>query len=205
MTVLPKRLTLERLGVGDSEVNRFGVNGDMKHTKKSEKMSKSQNLAKSRKKSSKSGNSTNFNAIETGPKFLTSDARTAFNYLQLAFIEASIFWHFDPKYHIWIETNAMGYAIDGMLSQLTSRTSPHGVVIKTDLGQWHPVVFFLRKMILAETWYETHNSQLLAIVKAFKIWHHYLESWKYELFVLINHNNFRCFMDTKSLSSRQVH
>ena len=57
---------------------------------KSEKTSKSRNLAKSRKKSSKSGNSTNFNTTEDGPKFLTPDARTAFNHLRLTFIEVPI-------------------------------------------------------------------------------------------------------------------
>ena len=57
---------------------------------KSKKTSKSQNLAKLGKKLSKSGNSTNFNATEDEPKFLIPDAKTAFNCLQLAFIEAPI-------------------------------------------------------------------------------------------------------------------
>ena len=92
-------------------------------------------MAKSRKKSSKSGNSSNFDAIEDGPKFLTLDARTAFNCLWLAFTEAPILRHFDPECHIRIETDALGYAIGGVLSQLTSGTSPDGVVIKTHLGQ----------------------------------------------------------------------
>ena len=81
---------------GDGEVDRYGVgeNG-VKHVKKSgksksEKMSKSQNLAKSGKKLSKSGNSTNFDATEDGPKFLPPDAKTAFNRLWLAFTEAPI-------------------------------------------------------------------------------------------------------------------
>ncbi len=59
-------------------------------------------------------------------------------------------------------------------------------------------------MILAETWYKTHNQELLAIVEAFKTWHHYLEDCKYEVFVFTDHNNLRQFMDTKSLSACQV-
>ena len=47
---------------------------------KSEKISKSQNLAKSGKSLSKSGNLTNFDATKDRPKFLTPDARTAFNH-----------------------------------------------------------------------------------------------------------------------------
>ena len=59
-------------------------------------------------------------------------------------------------------------------------------------------------MIPAKTRYETHDGELLAIVEAFKTWHHYLEGCKHEVLVLTDHNNLRCFMDTKSLSSRQV-
>ena len=59
-------------------------------------------------------------------------------------------------------------------------------------------------MISAETRYETHNAELLAIVEAFKTWRHYLEDCKHEVLVLTNHNNLPRFMDTKSLSSRQV-
>ena len=59
-------------------------------------------------------------------------------------------------------------------------------------------------MIPAETQYETHDGELLAIVEAFKTWRHYLEGCKHEVLVLTDHNNLRRFMDTKSLSSRQV-
>ena len=59
-------------------------------------------------------------------------------------------------------------------------------------------------MIPAETRYKTHNGELLAIVEAFKTWRHYLEGCKHEVLVLIDHNNLRCFIDAKSLNSRQV-
>ena len=201
------------IGNGDGEVLGFGVGGGGEElAKKSgiskcgklKKLFKSRNSTKSGKNLSKSGNSPNFGAIEVGPSFLTPDAREAFNRLRLAFIEAPILWHFDPECHIWIETDALGYAIGGMLSQLASGTSPDGVVTKADLSQWHPVAFFSRKMIPAETRYETHNGELLAIVEAFKTWRHYLEGCKHEVLVLTDHNNLRRFMDTKSLSSRQV-
>ncbi len=59
-------------------------------------------------------------------------------------------------------------------------------------------------MIPAETRYKTHDGELLAIVEAFKTWRHYLEGCKHEVLVLTDHNNLQRFMDTKSLSSRQV-
>ena len=58
-------------------------------------------------------------------------------------------------------------------------------------------------MIPAETWYETHDDELLAIVEAFKTWRHYLEGYKHEVIVLTDHNKLRRYMDRKSLSSRQ--
>ena len=90
-----------------------------------------------------------------------------FTEFRQAFFKASILHHFDLKRHIRIETDVSGYAIDGVLSQLTS----------DDLGQWQPVAFFSYKMIPAETRYETHDSELLAIVEAFKTWKHYLEDF----------------------------
>ena len=60
-------------------------------------------------------------------------------------------------------------------------------------------------MIPAKTRYKTHNQELLAIIEVFKTWRHYLEGYKYEVFILIDHNNLRQFIDTKRLSSRQVH
>ena len=58
-------------------------------------------------------------------------------------------------------------------------------------------------MIPVKTRYETHDSELLAIVEAFMTWRHYSKGSRNEVFVLNNHNNLRQFMDTKSFSSRQ--
>ena len=59
-------------------------------------------------------------------------------------------------------------------------------------------------MIPIETWYETHNSKLLAIVKTFKTWRHYKEGCKHKVLIFTDYNNLCRFMNTKSLSSRQV-
>ena len=100
---------------GDNKVDGFGGNG-VEHAKKSgklkgQKTSKSRKSVKSGKNPSKRGNSPNFGAIETGLSFLTPGAREAFNHLWLTFTEAPIIQHFDLKCHIWIETDALGYAI----------------------------------------------------------------------------------------------
>ena len=74
------------------------------------------------------------------------------------FVKAPIFYDFNLEHHIRIATDASSYVIRKVFSQITS----------DDLGQWHPVVFFLQKMILAETSYETYDSELLAMVEVFK-------------------------------------
>ncbi len=114
--------------------------------------------------------------------------------MRQAFVEALILNHFDPERHIRIETDASGYAIGGILSQLTS----------DDLGRWHSIAFFSRKMIPAENWYETHDGKLLVIIEVFKTWRHYLEGCKHDILVLTDHNNLQRFIDMKSLSSKQV-
>ena len=118
----------------------------------------------------------------------------AFSKLRQTVIKALILHHFEPERHIRVKTDASGYAIGGVFSQLTS----------DNLSQWHPVAIFSRKMIPAKTRYETHDGELLAIIEAFKTWRNYLERSQHEVLILTNHNNFCHFMKTKSLSSRQV-
>ena len=74
------------------------------------------------------------------------------------FVEALILNHFDLEYHIQIEIDASGYAIGRIFSQLTL----------DDLGQWHLIAFFSKKVIFAKTRYKTYDRELLAIIKAFK-------------------------------------
>ncbi len=115
--------------------------------------------------------------------FLTADTKKTFTELRQAFVEAPILNHFDPECHIRIETDAFGYAIGGILSQLTL----------DNLGRGYPVAFFSKKMIPTKTRYETHDGELLAIVEAFKTQSHYLEGCKHEVFVLTDHNNLQQF------------
>ncbi len=170
--------------------------GEKEPAQKSHKGQKGQKTAKSKKwiRAKKSEASRAKNLSSQVGLFFTADTRKVFTKLRQAFVEAPIPNHFDPECHIWIEMNASSYTIGGILSQLTS----------DDLGQWHLVAFFSRKMISAETQYKTHDGKLLAIVEVSKTWRHYLEGCKHEVLVLTDHNNLQRFINTKSLSSKQV-
>ena len=151
-------------------------------------------LSKSKnEKSKKSMYMPNIGATEKS-NFLTSNAKKAFNHLWLAFIKAPILQYFDLESHIRIETDALSYAIDRILSQLNldSDVPPNNLNLdKSDFGQWHPVAYFFRKMILNGIRYKTHNVELIAIIKAFKTWHHYLEGCKHKVLVIIDCNNLQ--------------
>ena len=99
--------------------------------------------------------------------FFTLRAKLAFTKLRQVFLKAPILHHFDPEQHIRIETDVSGYAIGRVPSQLTSDNS----------DRWHPIAFFSHKMTPAQTRYETHNGELLAIVETFQTLRHYLEGF----------------------------
>lgn len=126
--------------------------------------------------------------------FLIPKTKLTFTKLRQVFLKAPILNHFNPECYIQIMINVLGYAIDGVLSQLTS----------DNLGQWYSMAFFSCKMIPIKTRYKTYNSEFLTIIEAFKIWKYYLKCSQYEILVFTNHKNLQKFINTKSLSSRQV-
>ena len=159
-----------------AEVNEIGVGDGDDHEDKTIKRLLSKNLNKA-------------------TSCQSSNARQAFTQLRQTFTKAPIPQNFDLKCYIWIQTDASDYSIGRILSQLTL----------DNLSQWDPVTYYSRKIILAKTHYKTYDGELLPIVEAFKTLQYYLENCKYKMLVLINHNNLCCFMDTKSLSSKQIH
>lgn len=60
-------------------------------------------------------------------------------------------------------------------------------------------------MILIETKYKIYNNESLAIIKVFKTWYYHLKDYKHKIFVFIDHNNLRYFINIKKLSSNQVY
>jgi hypothetical protein len=70
--------------------------------------------------------------------------------------------------------------------------------------QWRFVAFFSRKMIFAEMNYETHDQELLIIVKCFKHWRYYLKKSYHAMKILIDHNNLKEFINMKTLNERQI-
>ena len=114
MLAVNKVLITNKAGIieGNSESIKKSVKLISRKLSKGQKLSKFQKSAKLGKKLSKCGNLPNFDTKKNGPSFLNLEAKTAFYLLWLAFIEAPIFDHFNLKYQIQIETDALDYAIN---------------------------------------------------------------------------------------------
>ena len=98
-------------GVGNNKVD--GAKVDVKTTK-----SKNQNISKNLVKSFLI-KSQDF-PQDSKSDFYTSGTRQTFTELRQAFIEVSILHHFNPNYHIRIETDISSYTIGEVFNQLTS-------------------------------------------------------------------------------------
>jgi len=69
-------------------------------------------------------------------------------------------------------------------------------------GKVHLIVFHSRAFNTVEINYDVHDKELLAIVKAFKKWWHYLKGVAVPVKVYMDHKNLTYFSETKTLSQR---
>ena len=91
-----------------------------------------------------------------------------------------------------METNTLDYALAVILS-----------IVNKD-NEVHLVAFHSHTFTAAELNYNTHDKELLAIFKAFKIWWHYLEGLAYPIDIVTDHKNLEYFSTMKILTQRQV-
>lgn len=115
----------------------------------------------------------------------------AFSQIKAAFQQAPLLRHFDPNLPLRLETDASGFAVAAILSQLFG-------------SEWHPIAFWSRKMIPAETRYEVHDQELLAVAEAFKVWRQYFHGAQHAIQVRVDHANLQGFMKMKQLNGRQA-
>ena len=102
------------------------------------------------------------------------------------------FSNFDPELPTTVHADSSGFAVSGIVSQPDAN------------GILHPIAFWSRKCIPAGCNYDIHDREMLAIVKCFKHWRHYLEGSKYPVHVRSDHKNLEIFMSTKILNRRQA-
>ena len=67
-------------------------------------------------------------------------------------IDAPLLVHFNPNYESMVETDALDGVLGVVLLQLQLS------------GEWHPVAYYSKTMILAEINYLIHDKEMLAII-----------------------------------------
>jgi len=91
-----------------------------------------------------------------------------------------------------LETDASQFAWGAVLSQEDSE------------GHWRPVGCLSKGFTDPETRYDTHDRELLAIIRALQDFRHWLTGTKYPVTVLTDHNNLNYFKTKQLLSGRQA-
>lgn len=119
----------------------------------------------------------------------TTDADNAFKELKKAIITAPVLNQYDPKYPVFVTTDASKYIIGGVLEQ----NFPDGR---------HPVAFASRTLNLAEQNYAMHGLDLLRIVDTIRLWRCYLHGLKFTVFT--DHHPLKYLETQEYLSPRQV-
>ena len=114
----------------------------------------------------------------------------AFEKLINRFTTAPILRHYDPSLPCRLEADASRAALAGVLSQ------------RHEDG-WHPIAFFSRKFSNSEWNYPIYDKEMLAIVKSFEHWRHYLDGAK-GTEVYSDHQNLKDFMSQTKLNGRQT-
>jgi len=114
----------------------------------------------------------------------------AFERLIDCFTTAPILRHYDPRLPCRLETDASRAALAGVLSQRHK-------------DGWHPIAFFSRKFSDSEWNYPIYDKEMLAIVKSFEHWRHYLDG-AIGTEVYSDHQNLKDFMSQTRLNGRQT-
>ncbi|CCO36711.1 Retrotransposable element Tf2 155 kDa protein type 1 [Rhizoctonia solani AG-1 IB] len=85
--------------------------------------------------------------------------------------------HSDPDKPYFLETDASGVAMGAILSQ------------RSNDGRLHPIAYMSKSFNDAERNYDTHDKELLAIIKAFEEWRIFLEGTLCPITVFTDHRN----------------
>ena len=96
-----------------------------------------------------------------------------------------------PKQKMRLETDTLGYVIEGVLSQLQEDNS------------WRPIAYLSRAINETERNYEIYDWELLAIMEGLKQWRQYLiGSDQFEIWT--DHKNLGYFKKLQKLNRRQA-
>ena len=117
----------------------------------------------------------------------------AFDALKNTLASTPLLAMYDPARETRVETDAS----DGVVGGVMSQRSP------TD-GNWHPIAYFSKTMLPAETRYEIHDKEMLAVVRCMLAWTAELQGLEQPFTVFTDHRALEYFSTKRKLNSRQI-
>ncbi|CEL57200.1 Retrotransposable element Tf2 155 kDa protein type 2 OS=Schizosaccharomyces pombe (strain 972 / ATCC 24843) GN=Tf2-7 PE=4 SV=1 [Rhizoctonia solani AG-1 IB] len=118
----------------------------------------------------------------------TDKEEGTFRELQRAIINAPVIVHADPSKPYFLETDASGAALGSVLSQ------------RQEDGRLHPIGYLSESFKGAEQNYDTHDKELLAIIRSFEHWRIYLEGTTLPITVFTDHRNLEYWKESRTFN-----
>ncbi|CEL56321.1 hypothetical protein RSOLAG1IB_11892 [Rhizoctonia solani AG-1 IB] len=122
----------------------------------------------------------------------TEKEQAAFEGLKQAITEAPVLAHADPGKAYFLETDTSGAALGSVLSQRQSD------------GRLHPIGFLSESFKGAEVNYNTHDKELLAIIRSLEHWCIYLEGTTESITVFTDHRNLEYWKESRTFNQRHA-
>ncbi|QRW20575.1 Retrotransposable element Tf2 protein [Rhizoctonia solani] len=117
---------------------------------------------------------------------------TAFQELKVLVTKSPVLIHSNPGLPYYLETDASGVAMGAILSQ----QGPD--------NRLHPIAYMSKSFSGAEGNYDTHNKELLAIIKALEEWRIFLEAMDKPVQVFTDHRNLEYWMQARTFNQRHA-
>ena len=95
---------------------------------------------------------------------------------------------FNPQRPFQVECDASQVATGAVLQQ------------QNNAGQWLPIAYLSHSLSPAERNYQIYDKELLAIIRAFEAWRHYLEGSPHPIQVISDHKNLTYWKSAQKLT-----
>ncbi|KAF8754335.1 hypothetical protein RHS01_06481 [Rhizoctonia solani] len=118
--------------------------------------------------------------------------QAAFQGLKDAISSALVLCDADPSKPYFLETDASGATLGSILSQ------------RQEDGHLHPLGFLSESFKGAEQNYNTHNKELLAIIRSFEYWCIFLEGTLHPIAVFTDHCNLEYWKESQTFNCRHA-
>ncbi|EUC59397.1 Transposon Tf2-1 polyprotein, partial [Rhizoctonia solani AG-3 Rhs1AP] len=122
----------------------------------------------------------------------TDNKEKAFLDIKRAICSEPVLRHPDPEKPYFLGTDASGVAMGAVLSQ------------RQGGGRLHPVGFMSKSFTDAEKNYDTHDKELLAIIKALEHWRIFLEGTEKPITVFTDHRNLEYWQKSRNFNRRHA-